>query len=419
MKRNILLTFMFITLFFIGSNDVNAALKCTIGQKGCTQESVEEYVKSRSNSELVCLYEVELNTEIGFYNYIYYSKYENVFYAGTTYGSFEGDQHLKKNDNAYLLGSAYDLFYSSYQCPENSYIAPGSLLQGVTEICFDNNGECKNDGKKLNNGTNFNDTKSSVPKFDNADTMKYYGLNWESSCQNENIPNEYKNGGVCRYSAVSGASNEDKGEILLFYNNQKNMIIYVDHSGRRTILEGNDSSKIYNSSYTDIFTYKNKITNNINYCPESLYYNESKEVRGEVYHDVNFSENATNNADKIIKYELNNCETGNNTPIPNDTCETLIKPELQEIINDIMTAIRIIVPLLLVGLITYDFAMAVLSGADDKVSKIKARAIKRIVIAIIIFFVPTFINLIFNIVNEVWGSTGTKFSTCGITENNE
>ena len=80
-------------------------------------------------------------------------------------------------------------------------------------------------------------------------------------------------------------------------------------------------------------------------------------------------------------------------------------------INDIMNMIRIAVPILLIGLITYDFATAVFAGADDKINKAKSRAIKRVIIAIVIFFVPTLVNFVFNIVNEVWG---TNFGTCNI-----
>ena len=81
-----------------------------------------------------------------------------------------------------------------------------------------------------------------------------------------------------------------------------------------------------------------------------------------------------------------------------------------------MGIIRIAVPIMLIALITYDLATAVFVGSDDKVRKARDKAIKRIIIAIAIFFVPTFINLVFDLVNDVWG---TNYEICGINENNQ
>ena len=49
---------------------------------------------------------------------------------------------------------------------------------------------------------------------------------------------------------------------------------------------------------------------------------------------------------------------------------------------------------------------------EDKMKKAQSKAIKRVIIAIIIFFVPTLINLILNIANDVWSNA--NFETCGL-----
>jgi len=77
-----------------------------------------------------------------------------------------------------------------------------------------------------------------------------------------------------------------------------------------------------------------------------------------------------------------------------------------------MAIIRIAIPIILIGLVTYDFATAVFAGADDKVKKAKDKAIKRVIIAILIFFVPTFVNVIFNIANDVWEDV--NYEICGM-----
>ena len=44
--------------------------------------------------------------------------------------------------------------------------------------------------------------------------------------------------------------------------------------------------------------------------------------------------------------------------------------------------------------------------------KAQSKVIKRIIIAIVIFFVPTLINLLFNIVNDVW--VDAHYKICGL-----
>jgi len=420
MKNKILLMVMFITLFFINGNDTYALVKCEVGEANCTIEAIEEYIgKKGSNSQLACAYEVETEKGEKYYNYIYYNANNDKLYGGTTYYDVSpnspADEVLQKGKNAWLLGDAYSNLYDNNQCPKYSYIDTEGL---GNEICFDNNRECQNDGEKLDGGTNFNYTintaKDTNRIYENASALKYNTLNWSNSCDKSNLPSGYQNGNVCRYSAVTGGNTDKEGTILLIYNGSSNMLIHNNLDGRRVILEGNGSSKKffdYISDYrTDTFNYINKIPNNINSCPNSIYYNK---IGNPAYsEDVEISLTIDNKADSTIRYELKNCNDGSSEeePYEGHTCETLISQELRDIINDIMGIIRIAVPLLLIGLLVYDFSMAVLSGADDKVSKIRGKAIKRIIIALIIFFVPTFVNLVFNIVNEVWD---TNFSTCG------
>ena len=97
-------------------------------------------------------------------------------------------------------------------------------------------------------------------------------------------------------------------------------------------------------------------------------------------------------------------------------CKDLIDEDVRKYINDIMTYIKIGIPILLIGLIVYDLATAIFAGSDDKINKAKGRAVKRIIIAVIIFFIPTLINFVFDLVNNVWS---TKFEICGLETNQE
>ena len=71
MKRKLFLTLVFVTMFFIGSNNVDA-LSCKVGESGCTKEAIEQELNAEEK-ELACLYEVETNVGT-YYNYIYYDR---------------------------------------------------------------------------------------------------------------------------------------------------------------------------------------------------------------------------------------------------------------------------------------------------------------------------------------------------------
>lgn len=73
-----------------------------------------------------------------------------------------------------------------------------------------------------------------------------------------------------------------------------------------------------------------------------------------------------------------------------------------KIINDILKIVRIIVPLLLIGLGILDFTKSVFSGKEDDMNKNRSKFIKRIVAGVLVFFVPMFVNLILNFANDAW-----------------
>ena len=74
---------------------------------------------------------------------------------------------------------------------------------------------------------------------------------------------------------------------------------------------------------------------------------------------------------------------------------------LLRIVAKVLFYVRIIVPILLIVLIVFDFAKVVTGDADEK-AKNEAinKAVKRMIYAVIIFLVPTAVNLIFNVVDK-------------------
>lgn len=85
-----------------------------------------------------------------------------------------------------------------------------------------------------------------------------------------------------------------------------------------------------------------------------------------------------------------------------DNCKDLIDEDIRKIINDILNYIKILVPILLVGFGIFDFTKAVFSNSDGDMSKHKKKFFMRIVAAVIVFLVPTLVNLLLTLANEVW-----------------
>lgn len=178
--------------------------------------------------------------------------------------------------------------------------------------------------------------------------------------------------------------------------------------------------------------YKFKFTNSINVqsCPSYIYfYNQSlgsinlleryfKWVpkKSEEYTEENILSKIDNSGETWRKLEIvKDCSNAVVEPEPEEPEEVscdLIDKDIMDTLNEVMTYIRIGIPILLIGLIIFDFASAMFASSEDKMKKAQSKAIKRVIIAIIIFFVPTLINLILNIANDVWSNA--NFETCGL-----
>ena len=406
MKKNILLILMFITMFFIGGNEAKA-LVCEVGQSGCTIEAIKKDLGEKqtvelygTNNELACLYEIKNSeTNKNYYSYIYNDIGREEWFADSTFNNkIEGYLETIEKDtlksDVIISEDAYDKLKNNKECPSHAYFD-----RQENEVCFDNNSECKNNGNKINGSTNVNRKTgtfegSSPQKFPTA--FSYMELTKNGYCKTNDIPEQYN--GVCAY--VDGKTGD---YIYVLYNNNTTRLIYNRPGYDLVIVDKDQQYQKYGTIY------ENKIET-INSCPSNIYLNKSnKNVDENTYSVYSFDKNSKSES---ITYTQVSCGTG--TKLPSEqSCESLIDEELAEIINDIMTIISIGVPILLIGLLTYDFAKAVFAGDEKEVSKVRGTAIKRIIIAIVIFFVPTLLNLVFDLVNTVWEK---NFEICVIDE---
>lgn len=69
-------------------------------------------------------------------------------------------------------------------------------------------------------------------------------------------------------------------------------------------------------------------------------------------------------------------------------------------------ALKIAVPLIIIVFGIIDFAKAVTSSDDNAIKKSAMSLFKRLIVGIVIFFVPTIINLVFNLIDNVADLTG-------------
>lgn len=97
-----------------------------------------------------------------------------------------------------------------------------------------------------------------------------------------------------------------------------------------------------------------------------------------------------------------------------ETCQGIIDSGLIEIINQVLNWLRYIVPIGLVIFAGVDFGQVLISDDKDSMKKATSKFVKRCVIGVIIFFVPTLLTFLINIFNSVSSVPLTDLPNCGI-----
>ncbi len=87
-----------------------------------------------------------------------------------------------------------------------------------------------------------------------------------------------------------------------------------------------------------------------------------------------------------------------------NSCEDLLGPTLTAKLQYYLNIIRILIPIVLIALGMLDFSKAVLAQDENKMKESQKKFIRRLLIAVAIFFVPTLLNIIINIINAAWGN---------------
>lgn len=93
------------------------------------------------------------------------------------------------------------------------------------------------------------------------------------------------------------------------------------------------------------------------------------------------------------------------------SCDGIIGKELLEFFNKIFRWIQIIAPIFVIIMGAVEFAGAVLQDDKDAMKKATNKFVKRLLIAVALFFIPLILNWLLGVFNDI---TGAASSTCGI-----
>ena len=88
----------------------------------------------------------------------------------------------------------------------------------------------------------------------------------------------------------------------------------------------------------------------------------------------------------------------NETPVASNFCSDF--GSTLKLVSYSILIVRILVPLLLVVMSTFDLYKAVTGGKDDDLKKQMVILGKRVVIGIAVFFLPSFVNVVVNMLNK-------------------
>ena len=132
---------------------------------------------------------------------------------------------------------------------------------------------------------------------------------------------------------------------------------------------------------------------------------------------------STNGVSYSGKYEVVNVKLMKSVPpsssiivnpvvVPMGGCEDLLNDDMKKLLRNVVLILRIMIPILLNVFGIIDFGKAIFAGEEDEMKKAQSKFIKRLIIGIVIFLIPTILQLVLNIANSIWPVVDN--SLCGI-----
>ena len=102
------------------------------------------------------------------------------------------------------------------------------------------------------------------------------------------------------------------------------------------------------------------------------------------------------------------------TKITISSCEDLFKDadDLLSLVKSGITIVKIAVPLILIVMGTMDFAQAIFASSEDGIKKAQSKFTKRVIIAVVIFLIPSILKVLLSIAHSIWPIVDATL--CGI-----
>ena len=375
-----------------------------------------------------------------------YQDYARITFDGCTSGAILdcGADYLELYDEEKEKSIESDDFNKEKSCEYVKYV--GQNLPAKYRILQDINGvrkyyQRKNDGDELTEIkiSNENYSSSSVymeekkflydcPKCFRIDGTEAIGSDATGVSNNGNASdfacldsNDYKyDRGISNNQSAGhgkGASDEE-----LNCDENWNMVCkygYNEDHAQKLLLKFNSNSKEFilyrigdsipdNQIMSDINI--DKILNiNDGKCPENIYSFFDTLTEEFYLNDAKNDDKKPAKANRVYsRTSSKDCSSdgsgGKKTGWTINNCKQLFGDDLIEIIDKVMGYIKILVPILLLVFGTTDFFTAIFSSDQEEMISKRKKFFKRLIAAIIVFIVPTFVNLVLKLSNSVWSN---------------
>lgn len=351
----------------------------------------------------------------GFYGSTYGTDMATILNLCNSSGSYKAtcyyamDKTSKENDK--LIGPCTNS--SSMPVPEDIYYLQVHIQNG-------------SDTPKTKLGTDVYNSLCAKYTDKNTSIQKICTTDWEKG-------DDDLNNNQCTYKfAVYKNGQPDTSNSVVFQvipgnkafnvNSSEGTELATDESGRGELYFYKQNVYLYSKNSTDTSNFWNQFSNNscpsLTFCSNgkgsTKWYFESSDTSCSSY--GGYKQTLENGAGEAnVSDESTNYTMG---PWFGDayeklSCEELIGDELKGYIQQIVNIIKIVVPILLIVLGTIDFGKAIFVNDEGEMKKAQTKFIKRLIIAVAFFLVPTLITVILNIAHSIWPSI--EASVCGIT----
>ena len=258
---------------------------------------------------------------------------------------------------------------------------------------------------------------------------KQYGNKWLITPMRNN-----KTSTACLYSIDIANSDKTTSCLFLqfeFYGSDNSILITSKNAG-------NHYTKYSVSKTGESFQ---NATSNYSTCPSTIYVDKdtkAKRIRispnkGEYTLSLDDSTKANSSSQNQSSSSNSNEKNATSATVVNDdskyesilsgeeknnmTCEEILRGDSKN--NDLIDLIqlgynilKVSVPILLIVFGSIDFGKAVFSSDEGEMKKAQQRFMKRVIIAVAFFVVPSLLQELLNIANKIWGNIDSTF--CGI-----